>query len=142
MRIAPAVTHCKVLHNNNARPLPATQLEPSQPTVGLKSKKLRRATSKKNWSTSSRTICAVAEDVRPLIWRKARYRLCGTLVSNWNVPKVAATFDLAIGRGPSMPRIIDILLGEHQASKKLLLVLACRGRFYDESGRLRKPAQP
>jgi hypothetical protein len=47
MRIAPAVTHCKVLHNNNARPLPATQLEPSQPTVGLKSKKLRRATSKK-----------------------------------------------------------------------------------------------
>jgi hypothetical protein len=44
---------------------------------------------------------------------------------NWNVPKVAATFDLAIGRGPSMPKIIDILLGEHQASKKLLLVLAC-----------------
>jgi hemerythrin-like domain-containing protein len=58
---------------------------------------------------------------------------------------VVATFDLAIGGGPSMPKIIDILLDEHQNIAKLLLVLEHELQVFDCSRRpdyekLRNPA--
>jgi hemerythrin-like domain-containing protein len=50
-------------------------------------------------------------------------------------PKVVVTFELAIGGGPSMPKIIDILLDEHQNIRKLLLVLEHELEVFDRSGR-------
>jgi hemerythrin-like domain-containing protein len=48
---------------------------------------------------------------------------------------VVATIKLAIGRGPSMPKIIDILLNEHQNIEKLLLLLEHELEVFDHSGR-------
>jgi hypothetical protein len=71
---------------------------------------------------ASRTICAVggsreAVDLAQSPAPRLRY------ASAENAPKVVVTFELAIGGGRSMPKIIDILLDEHQNIEKLLLVL-------------------
>jgi hemerythrin-like domain-containing protein len=46
-----------------------------------------------------------------------------------------AIYRAAIGRGLSMPKIIDILLEEHQNIEKLLLVLEHELEVFDRSGR-------